>query len=399
MDLLGSPGEILSAIELSAGVHLQQSSLPPWTNGYLAFPSFATETNTGEGNVSVTVAAYGSNAQCVAIPKSQYNSTISRGRSTVIISITAQDRGCEIIYDLQVRTDTTPTIFLASWHTPGCSIESGYTRTSMIAASYDRASERVQNVTLVSCRINYFKSQGLLTTRFISASTSPLVVGFSPKPPNATEELRESIVLRRYLELTINTFQCFDVLTTVEGNQLVKYIYRLSSKINPAEPFHPETMANATRIMLETTYAIFAATSLFKPLSSPVNSTGTRIVSEKRLYVVGPVSYVVLCVLTITAFLNIGIFEYVGTKSILKEEPYGLLNAAGILYKSTINQTMIGEIVSSEDGSAGRARTAGKKKWEWKKSKDVRCYYDHGKGYIVCNNEEMQPQGGRAGGS
>jgi hypothetical protein len=134
----------------------------------------------------------------------------------------------------------------------------------------------------------------------------------------------------------------------MDANEFGRYAYKIANKINPVSPLHPDAMASAAQMLFTTTFAVFASTSLFKPASSPLNSTGIYSTDETRLIVVSPVAYVILGVLGTVALLNIFLFYYARQKSILYEEPVGLLSMAGILHKSDVN-TMIENIVLEAD--------------------------------------------------
>jgi hypothetical protein len=142
----------------------------------------------------------------------------------------------------------------------------------------------------------------------------------------------------------------FDMDSSIEGDEFVKYIYRLASQMSPGEPLNPDALAKAARIMFQLMYTVFPAITLFQPLDYPVNSTGMYMDEEKRLFVVGLVCYIILRILNYTAILNVYCFSTRGM-SRLKEEPYGLLSAAGILYKSDVNTVMMKEILRKDECS------------------------------------------------
>lgn len=64
--------------------------------------------------------------------------------------------------------------------------------------------------------------------------------------------------------------------------------------------------------------------------------------------------------LIVVAFLNVSLFFYASQESILLEEPVGLVSAAGILYKSDVNET-VDELVKGHgfDGKVTAAMRRG----------------------------------------
>jgi len=101
---------------------------------------------------------------------------------------------------------------------------------------------------------------------------------------------------------------------------------------------------------------------------------------------VEPVGYIILTILSITAILNASIFYYAQEKSILKEEPYGLLSAAGILCNSDVNKGMMAEIVQ-KDNSSRRARETAQ---ELYRMRDVKCFWHEDEEKITLNIFQLQ---------
>jgi hypothetical protein len=99
----------------------------------------------------------------------------------------------------------------------------------------------------------------------------------------------------------------------------------------------PDAIIEAASILWSTTFAVLASTEAFKVLSPPLNGTVIHNTEVSRLVVVSPIAYIILAVLMVVAILNISLFFYASERSILLEEPVGLVSAAGILHRSTVN--------------------------------------------------------------
>ncbi|ORY12582.1 hypothetical protein BCR34DRAFT_600473 [Clohesyomyces aquaticus] len=386
--------DIRLALDAAAGFHLQNSSVPPWTDGTYAFPKLTPLTEISNNDATLTTFANGAQAACVVIPENEYQRTVhgppETGTEAYIIEVTATDRGCPISSFLGVRADIwSPTTALSSWYTPSCSFYAGYTRLSLLAASYDRASQSIQNISLISCQNSYFNTSGTLTVRSNSHSTATSILAFAPDNGTRTEDQETFMPLRRFFEMQLNTFECINTDAIISGNEFVQYVFRLSSQLNPESPLDSSSLANATQILFQTTHAIFAATNLFQHLREPVISNGTNVVAEQRLFIVDPVSYIILTVLSCTAILNILLFFHARQVSILKEEPYGLLSAGGVLYKSDINTVMMEEVLK-ENGCSRRARKTAERLYMME---DVKCYWHAEEGKITCDRLLLQDLG------
>jgi hypothetical protein len=213
-------------------------------------------------------------------------------------------------------------------------------------------------------------------------------MAFTPNSGNATDDERSSQLIRLSLEPHMHEFQCFDMETSVSGNELVKHIYKIAKRMSPIEALKGEVLSRATEAMLRTSYAVFAGNSLFSLLDSPADGTGTHTVEEKRLFIIEPVAYIIIATFSITVILNIWLFFYTRQPSILKEEPYGLLSAAGILHRSAVNESMMQEIIA-EDCEPRRARTTGLKLYQMDE-RDIHCFWHSSEQRITVTLQNMQ---------
>lgn len=364
----------------AAVMRIQDAGRLPWTDGEYAFPKFTPQVNIGEGNATLETTAYSARADCITIPESQYRKTILTPGDTSIpaffITITADDRGCSIsnsIY-LAVNSDHTE-IILRIWPTVVCGADAGWSRFSIMTGLYMNESGSLTNFSLISCIPSYRVTPGTLVATLDSLS-APLLRSFTPYPSSTSEFRPES--LWSFFERGILEPNCVEPASNMDANEFGRYVYRIASKINPVSPLHPEAMASAARMLFNTTFAVFASTVLFKPASSPLNSTGIYSTDEIRLIVVSPVAYVILGVLGTVALLNIFLFYYARQESILYEEPVGLLSMAGILHKSDVN-TMIERIALEADFNGKTTEAVLKKEGKL----DEQRYYFESKKKIV----------------
>ncbi|OCK97041.1 uncharacterized protein K441DRAFT_549610 [Cenococcum geophilum 1.58] len=365
----------------AAVMRIQDAGRLPWTDGEYAFPKFTPQVNIGEGNATLETTAYSARADCITIPESQYRKTIltpgDTGIPAFFITITADDRGCSIsnaIY-LAVNSDHTE-IILRIWPTVVCSADAGWSRFSIMTGLYMKESGSLTNFSLISCIPSYWVTPGTLVATLDSLS-APLLRSFTPYPSGTSEFRPES--LWSFFETGILEPNCVEPASNMDANEFGRYAYRIASKINPVSPLHPEAMASAAQMLFNTTFAVFASTVLFKPASSPLNSTGIYSTDEIRLIVVSPVAYVILGVLGTVALLNIFLFYYARQESILYEEPAGLLSMAGILHKSDVN-TMIESIALKADFNGKTTEAVLKKEG---KLDEQRYYFEESKKKIV----------------
>ncbi|OAL43751.1 hypothetical protein IQ07DRAFT_649835 [Pyrenochaeta sp. DS3sAY3a] len=372
-------------LDTAAGAHLLNLSLPPHTDDVFVFPAFTTLKDLGGSNLTLQTAAYGVDSGCVEIPESEYNTTFKYVTdNALIVEVDATDRECAISHTLGIRTAVySPEIFMSSWYTMTCSMEAGWTRIGILAARYDRASETVQNLTVISCRPSYFVTSGELTQQSVAGSSRDVLRFDEDVHERKAQSISEIYAMKYFLEKDIHNMQYIYLGEDFGGNEFTRDILHLSQQRRPSEPLHPSVLLNATQNMYETVYAVFAGLYLFRALETPVNGTGIYTVLEKRLFVVPSIAYIILGVLGATALLNIGLFFAAKQESMLKEEPYSLISYAGLLYKTEI-QTMLMEMIVSKDRDPGRARETAKKMWNLDK---VNWLYSREKRRITFSGE------------
>jgi hypothetical protein len=167
-------------------------------------------------------------------------------------------------------------------------------------------------------------------------------------------------LLWRFFELNIVEFNCFDQLRNVDADEFLRNVYSMAAKRLPESPLLPEAIIDAVSTLWSTTFAVLASTELFKPSSPPVNGTGIHSAEVSRLIVVSPIAYIILSILIVVTLLNISLFFYTSQESILLEEPVGLVSAAGILHKSSVNE-IVDELVKGQgfDGKVTAAMERG----------------------------------------
>lgn len=367
-------------LDTAAGLHVQNLSLPPRTDGTFAFPHFTPQVDVGSSNVSVHTAAYGVDSGWIEIPESEYDKKIRWYDNQISIDVHTIDRMCDVSKTLDIRTNPwSPEIWLSSWHTPTCSEEAGWTRMSLLAARYDRASQTVQDFSFLSCNASYFSTAGYLMQR-LEPGLSPRFLRFDEDAQQKMElGWQDLYVTRMFLEKEVHNLRYLDPTPTADGNEFSKYVYRMAQFENPKGPLEPKALVTAAQTLYETVYAVFASVYLFQLRDIPLNGTGVYMIEEKRLFVQPVVAYIILGVLGATAVLIACLFLYSRQRSMLKEEPFGLMSYAGILFQSNINTNIMREIV--DNGYDPRtARESAKKMYHLDQ---VRWLYDEASGRIT----------------
>lgn len=140
----------------------------------------------------------------------------------------------------------------------------------------------------------------------------------------------------------------------------------------------PDVIQNSLEDVFTTFYASLVTNLLLQPAGTPGTGTGELSTPVTRLYVMTPVAYTIVAILSLIFICNILLFIYAERHhSILHEQPKGLLRNASIIVKSDLP-----DFVSE-------FRKAHPNEYQIRKFvdnnytiKDARCYMDESTGRI-----------------
>jgi hypothetical protein len=197
------------------------------------------------------------------------------------------------------------------------------------------------------------------------------IVTFLPEENNVTE-------FRPYfsgmVENMLPTYSNIDPSGTVDSDLFGRAVYSLASRENPQNPLD----SKAIKSSMETTYSSFFASMVssyvFQPSENARTLNATHTEQLTRLIVVPPVAWTVVFTMCLILVCNIRLIFYTKKrKSILDEEPVGLLGSAKLLQDSDICKFVSGLRNSGSPDCAFREMM--KRDYELVNS---RCWYDKG---------------------
>jgi hypothetical protein len=128
----------------------------------------------------------------------------------------------------------------------------------------------------------------------------------------------------------------FDIQSSISTSDFGLHVFRLAMKANNTWPLQPEILVNSTSILFTSIFAALSSTILLQQSDTPSNTTGISTTSTTRLIVVLPVACILIVLVAIMAVLTGFLYHKSLKKSILLEEPVGLLSYANILYGSVL---------------------------------------------------------------
>lgn len=356
--------DVRPAIDVASATNIYGGSSPPWTTLEYAFPPFTSTGSIGQGNITANTTAYSAYLECVSVPDSDYNASYSSGDKTV--SVTAGDRGCSFTQSIVLSNTTS--IYAASWAVSDCSFTAGYSRIGVLSGQYDASSPlQLSNFSVISCIPSYWTTPGNVT---VSDESSNLgVVSAFTQQGNASS-FRP--LLWRPFENNLHEISVFDPTDTYQTDDFSRVVYTLSAKLNPSSPLNDTSLVNAFERVFTTVYAMTANTLLFQQAVAATNFQGILTVAVNRLYVVSPIAYTVVAAMFAILICNILLFMYAyKKKSILLEEPVGLLGHAALLDQSELLNIV--HSARAKDHSGGQLVKFMKKHYNLH---DTKCYFD-----------------------
>lgn len=408
-NLLGTKPEnalvIRPALDLAAAMLLLGAPPLAWTNGTAAFPPMSIDNNPvlqGDGdsdssskqqNVRITVdsVAYLTEPNCQELQPGRDYGWVEvvalPGQYTWYFS--GIDRGCRFGSTLVFSRENLSSRPLAvSTFPTRCDEAVGWQRLVVLAAAYtsgtDTAPETISNVSVISCAPAYWAVPGVLSVELglsessptnssatapSSAPNPPLIQDFAPRWSDAAANMTQVVHLMFDDIITVPT--CIkggdDGGPLQAANEFTNHVFALAQRAAPQSPLEAQVLHGATSSLLETTYAMLAASRLFQalPTPSPVQPPARAAVPTARLVVVPAMAYVLLVTLVFVCGLGLAATVwYARMPSMLVEEPVGVLGVAALVVRSAdlkreVEQLMAGPEFMRHGGLTAAAMGAG----------------------------------------
>ncbi|KAL2115134.1 hypothetical protein VTJ04DRAFT_10797 [Mycothermus thermophilus] len=211
-----------------------------------------------------------------------------------------------------------------------------------IAGRYPDTPTDLANFKAISCATAYRDFTGVLEVSVVPRKSAAFGADVTVRQFTAANEIDTSTESRNLgamiLEHKILTPVVFNALADFEMSQFAGLVMQLAKKENPDNQIEPGVLINAIGRAFGGAYAIAVALHGFEDLSTPDTATdGIARQPVTRLFVVDWVAWVLVGLLSVALILTGWVAAYVArTRSILTEEPQGLLALATILEESDV---------------------------------------------------------------
>ncbi|KAN0110871.1 hypothetical protein V8E51_007258 [Hyaloscypha variabilis] len=309
---------------------------PAWTTFNYSMLNFSNPSipkgNIGSNKFSVETMAYSANLDCVVLDGTQYNLTFN-GQG---FQFQGFDRGCSLTGDLLIGGlgSQNFTYYIQSFANVDCDVDAGESRLAVLAAANSNGSlTTLTNITAISCVTAYFNTSGTLSITLDSTSSAiPKIQNFTPISTALIDNPRPEFW--QDFETLLHEASINDGTATISATDFGRLVLEYARTIEPQAYLGSNVLLSSTEAIFTAVYAVMAQTFLLQPTAA-VGITGTLSISTTRLLVVTPIAYAITGILCAVCLILVWIFSYVRThKSILYEEPKGLLGSAAILSKS-----------------------------------------------------------------
>ncbi|KAK9438358.1 uncharacterized protein VB005_09366 [Metarhizium brunneum] len=319
-----------------AAIRLYNGNPLPWTDAERAFVPFYLDPKSDRGGSNSTVlsltantTAYAAYLDCSALS----NYTMSLQGYTV--TVTATDRGCGISQDFAV-----PSAQFVHFKTSSdiCSAESSFSRLVFTYGVFSSSSPKLlRDVSVISCIANYTVTPGRLTIAPGSSPSSATNLSFAPEGtsddtrPVYWRNIEDGILLPVFVNNNVKWS------TSVFGSLVLYYATKVLGGV--ATNLSTSQLLESVSNMFTASYstAVVQLATSTGPITQPRTATGIAVIAQTKLFVVLWVAITIMSYMLIVLGASAWALAYVRKhRSMLQEEPRGLVSAAGLLSGSCL---------------------------------------------------------------
>jgi len=341
------------AIHTTAATLVYGGQHIPWTDGEFSFRPFtavAPQIN-NTFHIAAETMAYSAYVSCEAIREYVIN-LVPSGQGRGEVTVAGNDRGCP--FQLSTAVTASAEVYFRGKAVADCPPASNFGRLVFAVGTYSASSPYLlSNLSIISCATLYRTAPVMLGLTLTGATGAPVIRSSAESGrPDTTRAAKW-----KNIEFGILGSVVFNPGLIWSTSDFGVVVLNQAQKKAPAHWLTPENLIQAISKAFTGVYSIAVATNAFDS-TFPVQETviGTALEPTTRLFVVYWAAYLVLAILALTLFTACWVIFYVRkTRSILTEEPEGLLSSAGIIEGSDLIG-LVGQIRERDEIPDGRVR-------------------------------------------
>ncbi|KAE8141902.1 hypothetical protein BDV38DRAFT_278686 [Aspergillus pseudotamarii] len=326
-----------TVLNVVSAARIYGASLPPWTTEEYSFPTFAPISGklTAAENSSLELAAFSANLGCRDMASSSQVINSSKG-----FMFSATDRGCRI--NMQTPATAGATVYMRTAYIGDCGSSAGFRRHVFLSAlladnSTSSAAPMLTNVSFISCTMEYYWTEGtLLVSSHGKHGSTPSIVSFKPtaEPETWLPTFWGS------LEFMIHQINQFDPTGTYSSDGLGLLILAYSEQLaGLSGRLRTDILIQAIQDIYKSILSVSGSTLFFQPIQNASSPVAGRIYKPiNRLFVEESTAHLMQGMLSFLTVWTVLVMIYsFFRRSILREEPLGLLGAAELIYGGDLN--------------------------------------------------------------
>lgn len=321
-----------TVLNVVSAARIYGASFPPWTTEEYSFPTFAPisgELPTSE-NSSLELAAFSANLGCRDMTSSSQVTNSSKG-----IIFNATDRDCQIKIEAPVTAGAT--VYMRTAYIGDCGSSAGFRRHVFLSAlladnSTSSAAPMLTNVSFISCTMEYYWTNGtLLVSSHGKHGSAPSIVSFkqTAEPETWLPTFWGS------LEFMIHQINQFDPTATYSSDDLGLLILAYSEHlVGLSGRLRTDILMQAIQDIYKSILSVSGSTLFFQPIHNANSLVAGRIYKPvNRLFVERSTARLMQGMLSFLTVWTVLVMIYsFFRRSILREEPIGLLGTAELIY-------------------------------------------------------------------
>jgi hypothetical protein len=327
--------DLQPAMNVAASVSIFGATPPPWTTTQYAFEPFDVKDNSTNGNVTARSIAYSGLLDC-QVKTDQEISMTDNGN---LITVNGIDRDCAIPDTIiSVGNTTIKPVYTLAWSTVQCGPKAHYSRIGVVTGGYtDSTRTKLANLTVLSCIPSYWQTYGQLTVN-VEPGKPASFADFLPEENNATE-FRPFFYTA--VEYTLPSYTQWDPSNSIDTDSWGRLVYSMAGHQHPENALDSMVIKSAMESIFSSFFASMASNYAFRSSENTREVDATVTKRLTRLFVVSPVAWTVIIIMCLVFICNVFLIVHAETtRSILNEEPIGLLGSAALLQDSDVSDVV-----------------------------------------------------------
>lgn len=329
------------ALDIASAMLAYDASPPLWVQSNASVEPYYTQTKAQSSDIKLATFVSSTEPSCEIIDSASLNISFSNRSDAAVGSVVFDftDRECNIS-GLEWPIGINRRMYSKTWSQTCASDQDPQDRVGIFAGIYSLESEySLKNITMISCWPKYWNSSVDVTTTFTGSGPAQLKAVGSLSQNSS----RLISLYFRSLHTNLQHYTLSAISDDLETDSFGNIVHSYAKKLAPDSEIDSTAYQHATSGAYSTLWAAVASTQLMRPLEPLREANGTLTTTTNRVHVVAPIAGVLLALLFLMTISTAMVLVHVlRTRSILSEEPQGILGRALVLLRSDVTPCLDG---------------------------------------------------------